>query len=190
MSSINDSPSDTKGTIKVGLGVGLIAGVALFATFLSVDQQLGLPHGLFFKTMDAAFGVEPVLAIFLGICASAVIGVVYNLISENWKTFRIITTPKGILTGAVGGAIVFGLVFVPLHALVFVPAIDANVLSNGSDDFSEKEIKALTSLLINNTHVLWYGAFVHVVFGSILGLMSGFVLADRYTGVKRIRSFW
>jgi len=190
MSSIGDSPSDTKGTIKVGISVGLVASVALFATFLSVDQQLGLPNGLFFKTMGAAFGVEPVLSIFIGICVSAIIGIIYNLISENWKTFRIITTPKGILTGAVCGAIVFSLIFVPLHVLVFVPAIDANVLSNGSDDFSDKEIKALKSLLINNTHVLWYGAFVHVVFGSILGLMSGFVLGDRYTGVKRIRSFW
>jgi hypothetical protein len=37
---------------------------------------------------------------------------------------------------------------------------------------------------------LWYGAFMHIIFGSVLGLMSGFVLADRYTGVKRIRSFW
>ncbi len=190
MSSENASQSDFKGTVKVGITTGLVAGVALFAVFLSIDQQLGLANGLFFKTMIAAFGVEPVLAIFLGLCASAIVGVVYNLISENWKTFRIITTPKGILTGAVAGAIVFALIFVPLHTLVFIPAIDANVLSNDSADFSDKEIKSLTTLLINNTYVLWYGAFVHIIFGSILGLMSGFVLADRYTGVKRIRSFW
>ena len=53
-----------------------------------------------------------------------------------------------------------------------------------------EEITSLKSLLLNSTFVLWYGALIHIVFGSVLGLMSGFVLADRYTGVKRIRSFW
>ena len=190
MNSIKEEKSDLFGTVKVGMGTGLVAGVAIFAMFLSIDQQLGLTHGLFFKTMIAAFGVEPILAIFIGLCASAIIGTCYNLVSDNWNTFRIITTPKGILTGAVAGTIVFALIFVPLHALVFVPAIETNVFLNDSADFSEKEITALKSLLLNSTFVLWYGALVHIVFGSVLGLMSGFVLADRYTGVKRIRSFW
>ena len=190
MSSENVPPSDFKGTVKVGITTGLVAGVAFFAMFLSIDQQLGLTNGLFFKTMNAAFGVEPFLAVFIGFCASAIIGTCYNLVSDNWRTFRIITTPKGILTGAVAGTIIFALIFVPLHTLVFVPAIESNVLLNDSADFSSKEITALKSLLLNNTFVLWYGAFMHIIFGSVLGLMSGFVLADRYTGVKRIRSFW
>ncbi len=78
----------------------------------------------------------------------------------------------------------------PLHTGVLIPAVEANIFSNESADFTSKEISQLKSLLINNTFVLWYGALVHIIFGSILGLMSGFVLADRYTGVKRIRSFW
>jgi hypothetical protein len=190
MSSENVPRSDFKGTVKVGITTGLVAGVALFATFLSIDQQLGLTNGLFFKTMNAAFGVEPILAIFIGFCASALIGICYNLVSDNWKTFRIITTPKGILTGAIAGTIVFALLFVPLHTLVFIPAVESNILLNDSADFSSKEIKELKSLLLNSTFVLWYGALIHVVFGTVLGLMSGFTLADRYTGVKRIRSFW
>jgi|TARA_B110000914_G_scaffold44050_1_gene37378 hypothetical protein len=190
VSSAKVPSSDFKGTVRVGITTGLVAGVALFAMFLSIDQQLGLSNGLFFKTMFAAFGVEPILAIFIGFCASAIIGTCYNLVSDNWKTFRIITTPKGILTGTVAGAIVFALLFVPLHTLVFVPAVESNVFLNDSADFSSEEITALKSLLLNSTFVLWYGALIHIVFGSVLGLMSGFVLADRYTGVKRIRSFW
>ncbi len=190
MSSAKVPPSDFKGTVKVGITTGLIAGVALFSIFLSIDQQLGLTNGMFFKTMIAAFGVEPILAIFIGFCASAIIGICYNLVSDNWNTFRIITAPKGILTGAVAGAIVFALIFVPLHTLVFVPAIESNVFLNDSADFSSKEITALKSLLLNSTFVLWYGALVHIVFGSVLGLMSGFVLHDRYINVKRTRSFW
>ncbi len=181
--------SPTKDTIKVGINVGLVGCVALFASFLSMDQQLGLPHGVFFKTLEHAFGVEPILAIFVGFCGAAIIGIIYNLVSEKWTTFRIITTPKGILTGAVTGAIVFGLVFVPLHTGVFIPAVEANIFSNTAD-FTSEEISELKSLLINNTYVFWYSAFLHVLFGSIMGLMSGFVLGERYRTVKRIRSFW
>jgi hypothetical protein len=182
--------SDNLGTIKVGINVGLVACVALFAALMSIDQQLGLQNGVFFKTLEHAFGVDPILAIFIGFCGAAIIGIIYNLVSDKWTTFRIITTPKGILTGAVTGAIVFALIFVPLHTGVLIPAVEANIFSNESADFTSKEISQLKSLLINNTFVLWYGALVHIIFGSILGLMSGFVLADRYTGVKRIRSFW
>jgi len=180
----------TKETIKVGITASLVACCALFASFLSIDQQLGLPHGLFFKTLEHAFGVEPILAIFIGFCGAAIIGLIYNLVSDKWKTFRIVTIPKGILTGAVTGAIVFGLVFVPLHTGVLIPAVEANIFSNESADFTSEEISELKSLLINNTYVIWYGAFLHVIYGSILGLMSGFVLHDRYRNVTRIRSFW
>ncbi|WP_067960386.1 hypothetical protein [Nitrosopumilus sp. Nsub] len=182
--------SNSKDTIKVGITVGLVACVALFASLMSIDQQLGLQNGVFFKTLEHAFGVDPVLAIFIGFCGAAIIGIIYNLVSDKWRTFRIITPTKGILTGAVTGAIVFGLVFVPLHTGVLIPAVEANIFSSEPDDFLSEEISALKHVLINNTHVLWYGAFMHVIFGSILGLMSGFVVSERYRTVKRIRSFW
>ena len=45
-------------------------------------------------------------------------------------------------------------------------------------------------LIANNDFVLWYSALLHVIFGSVMGLMSGFLLHDRYRNVKRIHSFW
>jgi len=190
MSSIKDEESDLFGTVKVGIGTGLIACVALFSSFLSIDQQLGLPTGLFLKTMHNAFGVDLLLGLFIGFCAAALIGISYNLLSSNWKTLRIITTPKGILTGAAAGAIIFGLIFLPLHTLVFLPAVESNIILNDSLDFSSEEKESLKTLLFNSDLVLWYSAFLHILFGSILGLMSGFILGDRYKDVKRIRSFW
>ena len=65
MSSENDKKSYFLGTVKSGIGTGLIAGVALFSAFLSIDQQLGLPHGLFFKTMQFASGVDTLLTLSL-----------------------------------------------------------------------------------------------------------------------------
>ena len=57
MSSAKVPPSDFKGTVKVGITTGLVAGVALFAVFLSIDQQLGLTNGLFFK-IAFCFSIE------------------------------------------------------------------------------------------------------------------------------------
>ncbi|MBT7473290.1 MAG: hypothetical protein HN619_01350, partial [Nitrosopumilus sp.] len=53
-----------------------------------------------------------------------------------------------------------------------------------------EEKEALLELIANNDFVLWYSAFLHVIFGSVMGLMSGFLLHDRYRTVERIRSFW
>ena len=55
---------------------------------------------------------------------------------------------------------------------------------------STEEKEALATLLVNNDFVLWYSALLHVIFGSVMGLMSGFLLHDRYRTVERIRSFW
>ena len=40
MSSVDDKKSYFLGTVKSGIGAGLIAGVALFSAFISIDQQL------------------------------------------------------------------------------------------------------------------------------------------------------
>jgi hypothetical protein len=53
-----------------------------------------------------------------------------------------------------------------------------------------EEKEALLELMANNDFVLWYSALLHVIFGSVMGLMSGFLLHDRYRNVARIRSFW
>jgi len=39
MSSGNKNPEGLFGTVKVGFGAGLVAGCALFSSFLSIDQH-------------------------------------------------------------------------------------------------------------------------------------------------------
>ena len=134
MSSVNEEESDRKGAIKVGFGAGLVAGCALFSSFLSIDQQLNIPHGTFYKTIGIPMGVEGFGAVMIGlmmhITVAALIGIAYNVAASYWRTFRIITIPKGILTGAVTGAIVFSLAFLPLHTLVMMPLLE-NALESG-----------------------------------------------------------
>ena len=196
MSSDNHDDSEGLfGTIKVGFGAGLVAGCALFSSFLSIDQQLNIPHGTFYKTIGIPMGVEGFGAVIIGllmhITVAALIGIAFNLAASYWRTFRIITVPKGILTGAVTGAIVFSLAFLPLHTMVMMPILETTLASPDSiASILPEEKEALLELIQNNDFVLWYSALLHVLFGSVLGLMSGFLLHDRYRNVARIRSFW
>ena len=195
MSSKNRDPEGLFGTVKVGFGAGLVAGCALFSSFLSIDQQINIPHGTFYKTIGIPMGVEGMGAVAIGFMAhiivAALIGIAFNLAASYWRTFRIVTVPKGILTGAVTGAIVFSLAFLPMHTLVMMPLLEDELNSADSLlNIMPDEKEALSELVMNNDFVLWYSALLHVIFGSVMGLMSGFLLHDRYRNVERIRSFW
>jgi hypothetical protein len=195
MSSKNSDSEGLFGTIKVGFGAGLVAGCALFSSFLSIDQQLNIPHGTFYKTIGIPMGVEGFGAVIIGllmhITVAALIGIAFNISASYWRTFRIVTVPKGILTGAVTGAIVFSLAFLPLHTMVMMPILETTLSSTDSVvSILPEEKEALLELIKGNDFVLWYSAMLHVLFGSVLGLMSGFLLHDRYRNVPRIRSFW
>ena len=195
MSSKNRDPEGLFGTVKVGFGAGLVAGCALFSSFLSIDQQINIPHGTFYKTIGIPMGVEGMGAVAIGFMAhiivAALIGIAFNLAASYWRTFRIVTVPKGILTGAVTGAIVFSLAFLPMHTLVMMPLLEDELNSAESLlNIMPDEKEALSELVMNNDFVLWYSALLHVIFGSVMGLMSGFLLHDRYRNVERIRSFW
>ncbi|MDC0928248.1 hypothetical protein OAQ30_04405 [Nitrosopumilus sp.] len=195
MSSKNRDPEGLFGTVKVGFGAGLVAGCALFSSFLSIDQQINIPHGTFYKTIGIPMGVEGMGAVAIGFMAhiivAALIGIAFNLAASYWRTFRIVTVPKGILTGAVTGAIVFSLAFLPMHTLVMMPLLEDELNSAESLlNIMPEEKEALSELVMNNDFVLWYSALLHVIFGSVMGLMSGFLLHDRYRNVERIRSFW
>jgi hypothetical protein len=195
MSSKNRDSEGLFGTMKVGFGAGLVAGCALFSSFLSIDQQINIPHGTFYKTIGIPMGVEGMGAVAIGFMAhiivAALIGICFNVAASYWRTFRIVTIPKGILTGAVTGAIVFSLAFLPMHTLVMMPLLEDELNSAESLlNIMPDEKEALSELVMNNDFVLWYSALLHVIFGSVMGLMSGFLLHDRYRNVPRIRSFW
>ena len=72
-----------------------------------------------------------------------------------------------------------------------MPILESELTSTDSLlNILPEEKEALLELIANNDFVLWYSAFLHVIFGSVMGLMSGFLLHDRYRTVERIRSFW
>lgn len=178
---------------KVGFGAGLVAGFAIFSTFFAIDQQLGLPNGTFYKTIGIPIGLEGFDAIALGFFAhmgaSALIGVCYSIAASKWRAFQIITPPKGMITGAGTGIIVFALFFMPIHEFVMTPAISEEFGVVDESRLSVAELDALYALLLESDNVLWHALFLHVLFGTVMGLMTGFMLHEQYTKVPRVKGF-
>ena len=65
MSSENDEKPRLFDNVKVGFAAGLVAGCAIFSSFLSIDQQINIPHGTFYKTIGIPMGVEGLLQLEL-----------------------------------------------------------------------------------------------------------------------------
>lgn len=194
MSTDESTKSDIVGMAKVGAGCGLVAGFALFSSFLSIDQQLNIPNGTFYKTIGIPLGVEGLGAVMMGffahLAASAIIGVCYTIAASKWRTFWIVTAPKGMLTGAITGGIVFLVFFLPIHTLVMVPIVSQEFIIMDESQLDLDQLEALNTLLFSSEFVLWYSAFLHVLFGVVMGTMAGFILHDKYKKVKRVQGFW
>ena len=80
MSSGNKNPEGLFGTVKVGFGAGLVAGCALFSSFLSIDQQINIPHGTFYKTIGIPMGVEGMGAVWIGLMMHMVVIIMMDII--------------------------------------------------------------------------------------------------------------
>lgn len=185
--------SDLFGKAKVGMVAGLVGGFALFSSFFAIDSQLDIPNGTFYKTIGLPLGLEGMDAIVLGFLAhmgaSAIIGASYCVAQSKWRTFQVVTVPKGILTGSLTGLIVFGLVFLPIHTYVMTPVMIAEFSEMGESRLNPEQLSALYELLVNSDRVLWFAAFLHVLFGALMGLMTGMVLHEDYKKVKRVAGF-
>ena len=78
MSSKNRDPEGLFGTVK-GFGAGLVAGCALFSSFLSIDQQINIPHGTFYKTIGIPMGVEGMGAVAIGFMAHIIVAALIGI---------------------------------------------------------------------------------------------------------------
>ncbi len=185
---------ETLGKAKAGAGAGLVAGFALFSSFLAIDVQLDIPNGTFYKTIGLPLGIEGFGAIAFGFFAhmgtAALIGAAYSVAASKWRTFQIITAPKGMITGAMTGVIVFSVFFLPVNHLVMTPMVESEFSVMDESRLSVAELEALYQLLLGSDLVLWYSLFLHVLFGVVMGLMLSFILHEDYKRVKRIQGFW
>ena len=194
MTLVRKEKNETWGFAKVGMGAGLVAGFALFSSFFAIDQALNIPSGTFYKTIGIATGVDGMSGIVVGFMAhmgtAALIGAIYNIAASKWRTFWVVTPPKGILMGGITGLIIFGLVFLPIHNFVMLPIIAQEFIIMDESQLNLKELEALNTLLWNTDTVYWHAGVLHVLYGVVMGLISGFILHDKYKKVKRIKGFW
>ena len=182
------------GKAKVGAMAGLVAGFALFSSFLSIDSSLDIPNGTFYKTIGMPLGIEGFDAIAFGFFAhmgsAALIGAMYSIAASKWRTFQVVTVPKGILTGSLTGIIVFTVFFLPIHYFVMMPTVSDEFSVIDDSRLSVEQLEALYELLLNTDRVLWHALFLHVLYGAVMGLMVGFMLHEEYKNQRRVGGFW
>ena len=71
-----------------------------------------------------------------------------------------------------------------------VPAIEAEFRVIDESRLSVEELEALSGLLLGTNKVLWHAFFLHVLFGVVMGLMTGMILYEDYKKERRIAGFW
>ena len=178
---------------RVGAMAGLVAGFAIFSSFMAIDQSLGIPNGTFYKTIGIPLGMSGMDAVAFGFLAhmgaAALIGTCYSVVASKWRQFQIVTVSKGVLTGSITGIIVFCVFFLPIHYFAMMPAVSAEFSVTDESRLSVAELDALYVLLLETDRVLWHALFLHVLFGTVMGLMAGIMLHDEYSKVKRVRGF-
>ncbi len=182
------------GKAKVGALAGLVAGFALFSSFLSIDSSLGTQNGTFYKTIGMPLGIEGFDAIAFGFFAhmgsAALIGSMYSIAASRWRTFQVVTVPKGILTGSITGIIVFTVFFLPIHYFVMMPTVVEEFQILDDTRLSVEQLGALYELVVFTDRVLWHSLFLHVLYGMVMGLMVSFMLHEEYKKVPRLKGFW
>ena len=113
-------------------------------------------------------------AVYLGFAlhmlTSAIIGIIYVTISDRITLLRIDdSTVKAFATGVATGAVVWAVLFVPLHYFVIQPTLQNTLLTSPS----ESQLNMTTATLIQMSEPILYGAlFIHIAFGSVLGFMA------------------
>ena len=181
------------GFMKSGAGAGLIAGFGLFSSFFGIDQWLDLPIGTFYKTIGLTMGLDQFAAIAAGFMAhmgtAALIGSMYVLASSKWRFFQLVTVPKAIMTGVLTAMIVFTFVFIPIHMFIMSPILEVQLVPTDYADYSLEEQNGLATILYNSK-VITIALTLHIVFGAIMGLMSGIFLHDEYEKVPRKRGIF
>ncbi len=171
--------SEIYGKAKVGAISGLVGGFALFASFLWIDQNVGVAPGTFYKMVGVAVGLDNFPAIVFGFIAhfltAAVIGAVFCVCSTLHRALHISSIPKGIFAGGVTGLQVYAIFFLPITILVMMPAASQNSMT-----LPAEESKAFSIMLEDVGKILWVALVLHVLYGGVMGFFTGMILYEDY----------
>lgn len=190
------SKSEIYGKAKVGAIAGLVGGFALFASFLWIDQNVGVEPGTFYKMVGIAVGLNNFPAIVFGFIAhfltAALIGAVFCMCSVIHKSLHITNIQKGIFAGGVTGLQVYAVFFLPITVFVMIPAA-----SEYSMALSPQESLVFSTVLSDVGKILWIALLLHVLYGGVMGFFTGMIMYEDYhkkTGlpkwVKREEDTW
>ena len=182
MQSTRIEPAPIKDSIKSGIVAGQAAAWAIFGMFLAIDSALlTTPPGTLYKMIGMALGQGPATDIYVGfimhMVTATVIGIIYMIISDRVKVLYISSVFKGLATGPITGAVVWAVLFLPLHFAVMQPMLQA--MAQGAEDFetagqlSELSNAQIASRLVAFSDTILVGSLaLHILFGCVLGFLG------------------
>ncbi|MEM2139850.1 hypothetical protein [Nitrososphaera sp.] len=170
-------------SVKSGIVAGQAAAWAIFGVFLAIDSALLTPPGTFYKVIGMALGQGPATDVYVGfvmhMVTATVIGIIYMTISDRVRALYISSVFKGLATGPMTGAVVWAVLFLPLHFGVILPMLQAMAQGATSADFTiagqlaEISSAQLAARLVELSGTIVAGALaMHILFGCVLGFLG------------------
>ncbi|MGI0008237.1 MAG: hypothetical protein ACRD92_01295 [Nitrosopumilaceae archaeon] len=172
------------GKVKVGTVAGLIGGFVILVSFFAIDLLMAAPSGTFYMVIGLAVGLHGMTAIIFGIIVhmltAVTIGVLFCTCSTLHSALHLRSVWKGIFAGAVTGLEVYIIFFMSITLFLMIPIIDATIIDGSRSVVTAQERMAATMLKENFNLIMWGSFVLHVLFGSIMGLLSGIMLHKEY----------
>lgn len=174
---------------KTGCIAGLVGGFALFSSFFWIDSDIGVPFGTFYKSVGMLMGLDGISAIVFGFFAhmltAALIGAIFCICSTLHRLLQISGVTKGIIAGGVTGIQVYAIFFMPITLYVMFPMISSQAA--GTLPVTSEQMAIAKILMGTSDQIMWGALILHVLFGSIMGLFSSFMLYEDYSMKSKVK---
>lgn len=171
-----------KDSVKSGIVAGQTAAWAIFGVFLAIDSALLTPPGTFYKVIGMALGQGPATDVYVGFAmhmiTATVIGIIYMTVSDRVRVLYISSVFKGLATGPMTGAVVWAVLFMPLHFGVIQPMLQAMSQGAAPTDEIAGQLAGisdaqLAARLVGLSGTVVAGALaMHILFGCVLGFLG------------------
>jgi cytochrome bd-type quinol oxidase subunit 2 len=171
-----------KKSLLSGALAGFIAAWVLVGLIFAGDMVLGFPSGTLYSIIGLTMaGLGMPYALYFGIgmhlVTGTLIGTVFGYITAIVGAFNITSLGKGTLVGILAGFISFSLLFIPITrfqveqsligflASIHPPGIDQIILQNKALDIASTVLAGAVPF--------------HIIYGAIMGFITGYLLLVR-----------
>lgn len=159
---------------------GVIASIAMYPFLFLTTSMMGIPlddlsiaRGMALSNNNDNYYLNFVLGILMHLVTGAITGAIFTILVTTIKKFRIKSIIKGIIEGVLYSIIIFIVLFIPTTVSMVQPNLFA-IMSQANPSQSNSEDQQTVNQ--NLIPIYGFGFIAHVVFGTILGLLTSLLI--------------